>query len=47
MAFGVSGPALCGFHWLTEAAGERHLERSARRPTPPDSTRLLCPRPVA
>lgn len=45
--FDVSGQELCGTRWLTEAAGERHPERSARRPSPPDSARRLCPPPYA
>lgn len=43
MGSDVSGRALCGVRWLTEAAGERHLERSARRRNPPDLARLHCP----
>lgn len=47
MGVDVSGRALCGFRWLTEAAGERRPERAARRLTPPDSAHLLCPPPCA
>lgn len=47
MGFDVSGQALCGVRWSAEAAGERRLERSARRLTPPDSARPLGLPPFA
>lgn len=47
MGSDVSGPASSGVRWEVEAARGRHLERSARLQTPPDSGRLLCPPPSA
>lgn len=47
MGFDVSAQVLCDVRWLLEAAGELHLGRLVRHPTPPDSERLHCRHPLA